>query len=76
MTAACVDTEFSLLTFAVGGLDYPCAVQVMRIKVWEAGRQDGADVALDVTPAQCWRRGANEKSGRWMKGRNEKQAET
>lgn len=46
--------RISLLTFAVGGLDYPRAVQVMRVKVWEAGRQDGAGVALDVTSTQCW----------------------
>ena len=45
----------SPLTFAVGGLDHPRAVQVVRVEVRKAGRQDGADVALDVTSAQGWR---------------------
>lgn len=60
-----------MLTFAMGGLNYPGAVQVMRVIVWEARRQDGSNVALDVTSTQCWQHGPCGNSGERMKIRNE-----
>ena len=56
----------------MGGLDYPCAVQVMRVKVWETRGQDGAKASLDVTAAQCYQRGTNGTIGRRVKERNKR----
>lgn len=67
LTASCVD-RVSALTFAMRGLDYPCTVQVVWIKVWKAWRQDGSTVALDVTPTQCWageKESEGKKKERW-----------
>lgn len=47
-----------LLTFAVRGLDYPGAVQVVGVKVRESRWQDGAGAPVDVTSAKrCRARG-------------------
>lgn len=59
------------LTFAVGGLDYPRAVQVVWVEVWEARWQDGASASLDVTATQGWRLG-DEGKGKWDRGGGEK----
>lgn len=42
----------STLTFAVGSLNYPGAVEIVGVEVGEAGREDGPRVSLDVTSTQ------------------------
>jgi len=53
----------------MGGLNYPCAVQVMWVKVWEARRQNGSNVALDITSTQSWQ---HMERGELTKMRNER----
>lgn len=65
----CCVCRVPLLTFAVGGLDYPGAVQVVGVKVRESRWQDGAGATVDVTSAQCCRmRGNHLETKRKMRG--------
>lgn len=62
-----------LLTFAVGGLDYPGAVQVVGVKVRESRWQDGTGATVNVTSTQrCQVRGKHLETKRMREEKNQR----